>query len=551
MPIPPNEEPAPPNGDTAPLILLAEAAGELLHGPRPEAFLDFVFGRLATLIGVEAYDHHLPLPSGDGLVLSGASGFSDDELAQMKVEPPHGGICWQAASCRKPVVRNDIQETGDAPAQLMRGFGLTAYASFPLLTGDELIGTVAFGTRGPMRFSQSDIHLARTVADFVAVAIKGHQARRATEKSQAELLELTNAIPHIVWISQPAGGITYFNQPFYQYSGLPRALDTAAVWETIVHPEDLPESLATRNACIISQAPWSVEYRLRRFDGAYRWHCGRASFLRDADETNGTGKWVGTATDIHEEVEARQVLRDTNAQLETRVLERTEALAEANTRRQLLVRQLVTAQEKERGSIARELHDELGQDMTALVLGLSRLKNDLLSNSSESTGAALGQLQEIAVQLAEKTHRTAFSLRPTALDDLGLIAALQNFRDEWQKWSGIPADLEVWENTPARLPVETETTIYRVVQEALTNILRHAHSASKASIVLVRSAGEVRVSIEDDGPGFDAEAALQWGRGNARLGLFGMQERAALAGGTLAIESEVGQGTTVYLRLPI
>ena len=550
---PNKHEPADKDHNTEPerLVLLAESAAELLRGQNPEVFLDFIFGRLAALIGVEAYDHHLALPNNAGLSLTGAFGFNADELAQMLRVPPKEGICWQAADERKPIVRNDLQETGDERAQLMRDFGLTAYASFPLFAGEELIGTVAFGTRGPMRFSLSDVRLARTIADFVAVAIKAHQARTALEKSQADLRELINAVPHIVWISQSAGGISYFNAPFYEYTGLSSPIDTAMLWKTVVHPDDLPAALDTRNRAIASHLPWDVEYRLRRFDGAYRWHRGRAAFLREAGTNSNEGKWIGTATDIHEEVEARQALKLSNDMLEARVAERTEALAEAGARRQVLVRQLVSAQEKERGRIARELHDEMGQDMTALVLGLSRLKTDLPDLPAEKANAALVRLQAVAMQLAEKTHRTAFALRPTALDDLGLIVALQNYVDEWKVWSGIVAELEVLGEAMPRLPVETETTIYRVVQEALTNILRHAKGAKKASVVILRGAGEVRVSVEDDGPGFDAEFVLNTGRENPRLGLFGMQERAHLAGGTFSIESQRGQGTTVYLCLPL
>ena len=248
--------------------------------------------------------------------------------------------------------------------------------------------------------------------------------------------------------------------------------------------------------------------------------------------------------------------------------QRTEQLVEMSAMRQELLRQLVTAQEQERGRISRDLHDDTGQQISALLLGLRSVQDTPTVADDSDLRATLTRLEALAGDVAQKSHRLSFTLRPTALDDQGLMGALGNYVEEWSHWSRLPVELEsvgleTEEGTVARLPREIETTIYRVVQEALTNVLRYASAtgegtasgggsaATRVSILVQRRGGEVLAVVEDNGPGFDVEVVLNQPPGKRRLGIFGMQERARLVGGTLTIESETGEGTSVYLRLPL
>ena len=249
-------------------------------------------------------------------------------------------------------------------------------------------------------------------------------------------------------------------------------------------------------------------------------------------------------------------------QLEARIKERTAELSATNRALQAEIRQrqraeeahlqvlrrLSEAQETERGRISRELHDRLGQDLTALKLGLQILrKHGPFAGAIQDT---VGNLDKLADGLMRDIHRLAWELRPSALDDLGLEMALQRYTTEWSEASGIRVDFHSDGLNANRLPLEFETALYRVTQEALTNVLRHA-KARRISVLLERRHGFASLIIEDDGQGFDLRAVLDAPATRGRLGLLGMQERVNLVGGTLDIESSPGQGATIFVRLPL
>ena len=217
----------------------------------------------------------------------------------------------------------------------------------------------------------------------------------------------------------------------------------------------------------------------------------------------------------------------------------------AHTQLQL---KLVTVQEQQRHRIARELHDQLGQSLAALMLGLKSLAHSY--DSKEQARIQFQQLQSIANELARDVHTLALDLRPTALNDLGLEAALSNYIETWASRWQIAFDFHSNGFSDQRLASHLETIIYRVAQEALTNVARHARAQS-VSLLLERADDRVAVIIEDDGCGFDVEAVMNNPAKEQRLGLVGMEERVALVGGNLTIESTQGMGTSVYVRIPI
>jgi signal transduction histidine kinase len=210
---------------------------------------------------------------------------------------------------------------------------------------------------------------------------------------------------------------------------------------------------------------------------------------------------------------------------------------------QMLSRRLVQLQEEERRSLSRELHDDTGQLLTALKLGLSVLERE--AGDEAAVRSRISGLKQTADAIADSLHQLAVSLRPFSLDRYGLAPALEGLLADFARRTGLEVEFTPDLGT-GRLGSDTETALYRIVQETLTNVLRHAQ-ASHVVVRVGRQNGVVRLQVEDDGRGFDVAEALARGR----LGLLGMRERAEMLGGSLEVDSRPGEGTTVAITVPL
>jgi two-component system, NarL family, sensor histidine kinase UhpB len=209
-----------------------------------------------------------------------------------------------------------------------------------------------------------------------------------------------------------------------------------------------------------------------------------------------------------------------------------------------LSRQVLTAQEEERQRIARELHDETAQSLTSLLIGLRVIEK---LKSPQEVLRRIADLRAQTARTLEEVRKLAVDLRPSALDDLGLVAALQGYTDEFARRSRANVEFHA-SGLEERLPDDVQVVVYRIVQEALTNVLKHA-DAGHVEVQVRRENGTVWASVVDDGQGFDVDAML---RSRERgLGLFGMRERVALVGGTIEITSRPGQSTRVAIQIPL
>jgi signal transduction histidine kinase len=203
-------------------------------------------------------------------------------------------------------------------------------------------------------------------------------------------------------------------------------------------------------------------------------------------------------------------------------------------------RRVVDAQELERRRLARELHDETGQALTSVLLGLRSLED----KGDDETQAVVAQVRALVVATLQDVRRLAVELRPKALDDFGLEAALERLTQTYSEQVGIPVDFQAAMGSE-RLPAEVETALYRIVQESLTNIVKHAN-ADRVSVLLTRKEGKALAVIEDDGRGFDPDH-----RRDGHFGIEGMRERVALLDGRLTIETAPGAGTTLVAEVPV
>ncbi|MDP1827842.1 MAG: histidine kinase [Archangium sp.] len=266
------------------------------------------------------------------------------------------------------------------------------------------------------------------------------------------------------------------------------------------------------------------------------------------DEVGALGQALEAMRVSVREAQARVV--QLNAGLEARVAERTRELQDLNTalatrelERTGLLRRVISAQEDERKRIARELHDETSQQLAALSMGLDAAA----VTAPESSRAALARLRVLAAAAISEVHRLILDLRPAVLDDLGLASAIEWCADRTLRARGVVVRCE-FSGMEERLPWELETAVFRAAQEALHNVARHAHAEAVLVQVQLRE-GRLNLEIEDDGQGFDPASVpppLSTGRG---LGLLGMRERVESFGGTLTIDSAVGQGTRVRLEI--
>ncbi|MCW2285007.1 light-regulated signal transduction histidine kinase (bacteriophytochrome) [Rhodoblastus acidophilus] len=223
----------------------------------------------------------------------------------------------------------------------------------------------------------------------------------------------------------------------------------------------------------------------------------------------------------------------------------TERRAVAETELSMVLRSTVEEQEAERLRIARELHDTLGQTVTLLQLGLDELGEAMPAQAKERLAA----LRTLAKGVGSDVNRLAWEIRPTALDDLGLQTAIQHLVETWSERLNFRVDLRLALDD-RRLDPAVETTLYRVLQEAITNIARHAE-ATRVGVLLEARDKEVRMIIEDDGRGFSVDDPLRAGAPTKRLGLLGIRERLSLVSGALEIETAPGRGCTLFVRVPL
>ena len=244
-------------------------------------------------------------------------------------------------------------------------------------------------------------------------------------------------------------------------------------------------------------------------------------------------------------------LKQVNDELEARVEERTHALNEANAQlrereadRSQLLRKVITAQEDERKRIARELHDETTQSLAVLAMGLEAAQDAIRNGITPR----LDEVKAVAVRTLEDIHRLILDLRPSVLDDLGLLSAIRWYAERQLESRGISVRCEFGE-LDRRLPPELETALFRMCQETMSNVARHAQATAVLVQVGVED-GEFRIEIEDDGKGFDPDAVGKR-EGRRPWGLLGIRERAEILGGTARIDSAPGKGTRVLVRIPL
>ena len=353
-------------------------------------------------------------------------------------------------------------------------------------------------------------------------------ARRLQELSDRKedhLRLVINTIPTMAWSVLPEGRVDFLSQRWLDYSGLSLQQYVANPTGPI-HPEDIPRAIEKWERAVASGQPYEDEMRLRRADGEYRWFLVRTVPLHDEQGT--IVKWYGTSTDIEDRKQAEEKLRATSEQLRA------------------LSAKLQSAREDVSTRIARAVHDEVGQALAALGMDVAWVSKNLgRSGARAALSAKLQSMGRLLESTAETVQRIASDLRPSLLDNLGLEAAVDWAVTGFQERTGITCRLEE-RLDGEQIEPSRATAIFRILQEALTNIARHAR-AKQVAVLLVRRDGELLLEVEDDGIGIE-DARIDDFRS---LGLLGMRERARTFGGDVEIAHRTPSGTALSARIPL
>ena len=349
-----------------------------------------------------------------------------------------------------------------------------------------------------------------------------------------ELDAIIHTAPDIIFSRRADGSRDYISDRFYDFTGAAVGSANGFGWLDYVHPEDKDRAMGDWLRSVESGTNYEAEYRLRAKDGVYRWFRARALPIRDDGKI---AKWYGTCSDIHDSKVLEQSIRDSAAELEKMVDSRTDEL------RRLSIR-LMTLQDQERRRIARDLHDGLGQELAVAKMVLDKM---LLQNTAQQSEKGWAQASSIIERAIQQVRTMSHLLHPPLLDEVGLLSALSWYVEGLTKRSGIETSLDVEPRDFPRLAPEVETAVFRIVQEALTNVFRHSE-AHKVWISLTQKEGMILVAVRDDGKGIgESVAALR--PESVGVGIGGMKQRAREFGGELRLKN-ANPGTVVELSIP-
>ncbi|CAE6691870.1 MAG: PAS domain S-box protein [Nitrospira sp.] len=376
---------------------------------------------------------------------------------------------------------------------------------------------------------------------FVVKDRRGQLQAEALLQRQAKLLDLANDA--ILVRDLVSDTITYWNEGAVRLYGWTSGEALGAYIHEFLHTT-FPCPLEEIKREFLQAGLWRGELVHRTRAGRTITVSSRWTLLRDSSGVPSGSLELNT--DITEQKRTQEALTHAHEELEARVLERTAALREANERLRILSRRLMEIQESERRAIARDLHDEIGQALTAIKLNLREIRT---VPGSEAVENQIVDSLEILGQVLQRVRSLALDLRPSLLDELGLGPALRWYVGRQAERAGWEALVSV-EALTSRPSPEVEIACFRLTQEALTNVARHSQ-ASKVEVRLERAHQELTLVIRDNGIGFDLEMVRAGARAGTSVGLSGMEERVQLAGGTVTITSAPAAGTEIRASFPL
>ena len=369
-------------------------------------------------------------------------------------------------------------------------------------------------TISPIRDSAGAIVGASKIARDIT---ERKRAEDALRESEGRFRLVANTAPVLIWMSGPDKLCNYFNQPWLGFTGRTFEAELGNGWAEGVHPEDLNACLETYTKAFDRREEFKMQYRLRRHDGEYRWvsDSGVPRFNADGSFAG----YIGSCIDVTDHKLAEEALSNVS-------------------------RKLIEAQERERTRIARELHDDVNQRLALLAIELELLKQNLPDSADEIRGRiqhAGKSVTDIGMDIQAISHR----LHSSKLEYLGIMPAIAGFCRELSEYQKVEIDFR-HTNVPSALPQDVSLCLFRVLQQALQNGVKHS-GARSFKVELRGVSDEIQLTVSDGGVGFESKLAMN-GEG---LGLISMRERLHLVKGEISIESQPNRGTTVVARVPL
>lgn len=366
---------------------------------------------------------------------------------------------------------------------------------------------------------QIEFHFAKlgdtSLVSFVDLTDR-YRANLALRESEARFRLVANTAPVMIWMSGLDKLCNYFNQPWLEFTGRPLEAELGNGWAKEVHPEDVKICLDTYTQAFDRRESFHMQYRLRRYDGEYRWlfDIGVPRFEPDGSFAG----YIGSCFDVTEQKLAQEALANVG-------------------------RRLIEAQEQERTWIARELHDDINQRLALLASELEQCRDDV-SKSAVDLRVHIHHACQCVTEIGNDIQALSHRLHSSKLEYLGIVNATKSFCMELSEQHKVHVEF-TYTDIPRHVPSDISLALFRIVQEALQNAVKH--SRTKAFKVHMWSAEDkIHLTVIDRGSGFDPGMAMN-GRG---LGLISMRERLHLVGGELSIKSEPNRGTMVSARVP-
>jgi len=359
--------------------------------------------------------------------------------------------------------------------------------------------------------------------------------------------------PSLTFESDPQGNIILASEQWSRYTGMTAEQTAGTGWTRALHPDDRDTLRAGWSEAVRKATIYTGNHRLRAKDGSYRWFVVCSQPVRDAQGT--IVRWIGALTDIDDQLKTEKALRESREELlrikealQRTIHDRTDELKQHNSELSNLTKKTIEALENERKSLSKELHDSIAGTLAAVKHRLEG-RIEKMGRPPSGIDISLERLNEYLLGAIREIRRISKQLRPYLLDDVGLVAALNEFIKEFKELHSKMNVVHECSVSEEAITDEVKTVLYRVAQEALNNAGKHS-GARTVAIRLYQQPETVCLQVKDDGCGFSPDITIPNAK-SMRYGIRGMKERVEICHGWINIESEPGRGTVVTASIPL